>query len=194
MVASISTNSEQTLLKEVVKGNTIAFEQLFYGYHQHLTSFIYKLSLSKEVAADIVQDAFIEVWLRRHLLAEVKSFKSFLFVIAKNKMLNELRKLANEKSINRQWAALGDKLCQIKPVDDDLEEYYYVLERAIECLPPQQRKVLELSKFSQMKHRDIALLLNVSEATVKTHVKLAFRFLRRYFHQFSGDRIILAQG
>ncbi|MFC6100483.1 RNA polymerase sigma-70 factor [Olivibacter domesticus] len=190
-MALISLEKEADLLSRVSNGDEKAFERLFYAYYDSLGAFVYQLTSSQILAEEIVQEAFIEVWLRRESLTGIASFKSFMFVLTKNKMLNALRKIASEKLRNCVWQESLEPYQSAEPVEDPIDHYKSILEEAIQKLPPQQQKVFKLSKIERLKQEEIAHLLNLSPETVKKHMKLALKFLRNYFADARIDMPLL---
>lgn len=180
-MALISLEKEADLLIKVANGDEKAFEQLFYAYYDQLGAFVYQLTSSSTLAEEVVQEAFIEVWLRRESLTEVRSFKGFIFILTKHRMLNALRKIASEKLRDYAWQESFEPYQQAEFTEDPVDRYKSILEEAIQKLPPQQQKVFKLSKIERLKQEEIAHLLNLSPETVKKHMKLALKSLRNYF-------------
>lgn len=190
-MALISLEKEADLLIMVANGNEKAFEQLFYAYYDQLGAFVYQLTSSSTLAEEVVQEAFIEVWLRRESLTEVRSFKGFIFILTKHRMLNALRKIASEKLRDYAWQESFEPYQPAEFTEDPVDRYKLMLEEAIQKLPPQQQKVFKLSKIERLKQEEIAHLLNLSPETVKKHMKLALKFLRNYFADARIDMPLL---
>lgn len=187
----ISLEKEADLLIKVANGDEKAFEQLFYAYYDQLGAFVYQLTSSSTLAEEVVQEAFIEVWLRRESLKEVRSFKGFIFILTKHRMLNALRKIASEKLRDYAWQESFESYQPAEFMEDPVDRYKSMLEEAIQKLPPQQQKVFKLSKIERLKQEEIARLLNLSPETVKKHMKLALKFLRNYFADARIDMPLL---
>lgn len=73
------------------KGSYSDFNKLYDLYADRLYGFAYNLTHSEEMAEEIVQEVFLKIWQMREHLSPEYSFRSFLFTIAKNKFLNDLR-------------------------------------------------------------------------------------------------------
>ncbi|EOR93966.1 RNA polymerase ECF-type sigma factor [Arcticibacter svalbardensis MN12-7] len=89
--------SDQDLLLKGALGNEHAFRQLFSRYHQQLGVYVYRITDSVDLAEDIIQDVFLEIWMSREALAGVDNFKAYLVVMSKNHTLNCLLKLSRER-------------------------------------------------------------------------------------------------
>lgn len=162
-------NSENNLLVQIASGNELAFRKLFMLYNQHLGNYIFSITDSVELAEEIVQDVFMKIWTNRETLEKIQNFKAYLFVISKNQALNCLRKNVKERSLITD---LGNILSEDHQ-NDDLGEYYRLIDEAIDLLPPQQQKVYLLSRHKRLKYIEISDEMNISHETVKKYLKIA---------------------
>ncbi len=186
-----SEEIERDLLLRIAESNERAFELFFLNNHHPLGSFAYKLTSSRELAEEVVQEVFIELWIKRQQLPQIHSIKNYLFILTKNRALNALRKLANEKLKHGVWAQQTVPYEEPLKDDDPMELFNNMLQAAVEKLPPQQQKVFTMSKMEHLKHEEIARILHVSPETVKKHMKLALRFLRSYLSAHMDKPILL---
>lgn len=178
----------QLMLEKVAAGDSAAFRQLFYAYHQRLGSYIFRITESRELTQEIVQDVFLKIWINRAHLEVVGSFESYLFVAARHHALNYLKKLAREKHRQQEW--LRSFSGEAEPMEGGEDAGPEALiEQAIALLPPQQKKVYQLSREQGLQQKDIARELNISLETVKKHMVLAIRslkdFVRTHMQLFS---------
>ncbi len=166
------------LLLRVAKGDEIAFGQLFKTYYNQLGDFIIRITESEAVSQEIVQDVFLKIWTNRHLLEDVHCFKAYLMVVARNHTFNCLKKIARENLRKKEW--VDSVLALTSQSTDDYIDSQTIdlIDRAVELLPPQQKKVYILSRREKMKQEEIAKVLGVSLETVKKHMVLALRFLK----------------
>jgi RNA polymerase sigma-70 factor (family 1) len=171
---------EKELLTRISGGDEAAFAQLFNVWHQRLGAFIYRLTESPTLTQEIVQDVFLRLWLKRHLLGEVKDVKAYLFTAARNQTFNSLRKIARQR--NGQAQLLESlSLSENHPQEemDTLEVYTQLLDQAVQRLPNQQQKVYLLHRRQGLSHAQIAEQLHLSVETVKKHMQLALKALRQ---------------
>ena len=170
---------ERELLLCVSRGDEGAFTQLFNAYHQRLGLYVYRLTESRPLTQEIVQDVFVRVWLRREALSSVSSFNAYLFTAARNQALNALKQVARQRSGQAQLEATLGVLASEPSDSDPVEEYRLLLDKAVEKLPGQQQKVYLLHRRQGLSHAEIALQLNLSVETVKKHMSLALRAIRQ---------------
>lgn len=168
---------ERELLARIAKGDERAFKTLFEGYYHNLGKYVFQLTGSVSVAEEIVQDAFIKVWLKKEYLVEVKNFSNYLFILCRNHTYNEMQKKATERNfIDRLSLRITDQHNNENP-DTLSEKYRELVEEAIEKLPPQAQKVYLMSRDERMKYEEIAQALQISPVTVKKHIQYANKFI-----------------
>lgn len=177
----LPTDNEKELLCRVAAGDQAAFGLLFNAYHQRLGAYIYRFTESLPAAADIVQDVFVKIWLRRASLSEVQSFDAYLFRAARNHVFNYLRKVARQRT---QEALLENMLLAASSQEPELpheeEENLVLLDQAIARLPRQQQQVYLLHRHEGLSHAEIAARMQLSVDTIRKHMSLALRSIREY--------------
>ncbi|WP_341835873.1 sigma factor [Chitinophaga pollutisoli] len=102
-------------LQEVARGNETAFRDLFLQYADHLYAYIWQLTKSRELAEEVVQDIFLQIWISREALAEVRNFRNYLFVIARNHALNAMKKMMRERKRAMEWELARGKKIRPRP-------------------------------------------------------------------------------
>ena len=163
MYATDTLMDERELVLRLIDGDEDAFCELYAAYKNRLLYFAMKFVKSREFAEDIFQDAFTVVWQSRRFINPDASFSSYLYTIVRNRILNQIRDMANE---------------------DKLKEH--ILSRALEQLTPRQREVFNMSRDLQMSHKEIAEALGVSVNTVQEHISVSLKVIRAYLTKYSG--------
>ncbi|WP_423735020.1 sigma-70 family RNA polymerase sigma factor [Chitinophaga caseinilytica] len=163
-------------LLEVSRGDENAFRDLFRQYADHLYAYIWQLTKSRELAEEVVQDIFLQIWISREALAGVRNFRNYLFVIARNHALNAIKKMMRERKRAMEWElARGEADTPISP-EPDLD----IVEEAIRQLPSQQQKAWLLSRRQGKKYHEIAREMQLSRETVKKYIQYATQSIVRY--------------
>ncbi|MDO6429850.1 sigma-70 family RNA polymerase sigma factor [Flavitalea sp. BT771] len=181
---------EKALLSQVAQGDEAAFRIIFHSYHHKLGAYILKLTESFPLTEEIVQDVFLAIWQNRAGLGAINRFESYLFVIARNRAFNCLKQIARERMRKQEWA---------NNRRDEPEEhgphiavgYDGLIEKAVDRLPPQQKKVYLLHNQQGMEYASIAVQMGLSATTVKKHMSLALRSIREYVHSHMDPVSIL---
>lgn len=188
---SVPTHNEAQLLQRVSQGDENAFRELFHAYYDHIFGIAFTLTKSATLSEDLLQEIFISVWNHRHQLPDIDRFDNYLFIIARNRIYTELKKMArSDRFISEllRWSPGGD------PDPGQallLKESRQVLQQAIHQLPEQQRKVYELSRDQGLTYEEIALQLSISKSTVRNHMIRALQFIRQQVQNHTDGTLLL---
>jgi len=165
-------------------GNSEAFNHIFNEYYEMLLYLAMQYLSVKEDAKEAVQDAFVKLWVNRERIHATSNIRNFLYTIVKNNCLNALKKnafiLKNHedllwKEMQYRYEALDHhQLNQL-----EFEELKINIEAAIDRLPEHCQRVFKLSRFEQLKYKEIADKLGISEKTVETHMTKALKLLKQ---------------
>jgi RNA polymerase sigma-70 factor (ECF subfamily) len=173
--------NENEILSKIASGDTRAFTFLFDAYYKHLGQFVFRLTESIEAAEEIVQDVFVKIWSKRQDLPRIDSFNEYLFIVTRNRTYRFLREKAKAHLRQQEWEKqYQEELC-LPDVLSPQDELCLRIDKLIQQLPPQQRKVYELSRIDRLKHSEIAKALNISPETVKKHIMSANKFIKNSF-------------
>lgn len=174
--------SEQEAIEALSVGNHDAFYYFYERYFGKVNE-VGTLYLKKQhLIDDLVQDVFTTVWAERHKLNRVSEFKNFIFIIARNKAINSLKKIAHEYT--RVQAAAKDSLHIVdNNIEDlinnlELENRQRLVNRAAKNLPEGQRKVFQLASEDGMEIEAIANHLGIAPRTVRNQLLLAVKSIK----------------
>lgn len=166
------------LITGLKQGDNSSYETLFKQYYVRFVKFTEAIIGDRQAAEDLVQEAFMKVWLNRSKLVEGLSISNYLYVLVKRAAINFLRDRKFAEDIS---AELGESL----PSDRSLESSYSADETLkrivarVEKLPERRRTVFRLSRGKGMSNKEIAQALNVSEKTVERQITLALQDIRK---------------
>jgi RNA polymerase sigma-70 factor (family 1) len=172
-------HNAKELLYKIAAGDELAFAKLFKLYYNQLGSFIMRITESETLTQEIVQDVFLKIWLNRTALETVDCFKAYLMVVARNHTFNCLKQIARENNRKKEWVKSVLRQASNEEADSGMIDTGNLIDKAVALLPPQQKKVYFLSRSQGLKHEQIATELNISLETVKKHMVLALRFLKK---------------
>lgn len=189
-MATSTLHNEKELLMLASQGDEAAFTQLFYAYHNKLGAYVLHLTKSRETAEEIVEDVFIKIWTGRDSLATVEHFESYLYVLSRNHAFNCLRGIAREEVRKRKAEEKVRKWYENEDPAESEEDYYPILDEAVEKLPAQQQTAYILSRRNRLKYEEIAKQMDISRETVKKYLQLANRFIISYVRSH-GDMLML---
>lgn len=133
-------------------------------------------------AEDLVQQAFVKLWEKRTSLDITWSVKSYLYKMVHNAALNQIRH-AKTKEKYHQFNAQPLENAHEMP-EDTLPELRQKFQKALQDLPPQCRNIFELSRFEELKYREIAEQLQISVKTVETQMGKALKMMRLHLADY----------
>ena len=142
--------------------------------------YLYSLRLlkDKDVAADIVQGVFVKLWEYSEMLPHDLNIRSYLHSMVRNRVVNYIRdnraRLIHNYMIVQE-NGLVDDIDFLRRIEDKAQQEE--LKKAIESLPPQQKKVIKF-RFEGKTNREIAQEENLSLNTVNVHYRLAMKKLK----------------
>ena len=184
---------EVLLLQEASAGSRAAYTSLYTFYLPKLYKYIYPfVRFSKEDTEEILHDMFMKIWERKEGLSKIKSFNSYLYSMARNKLVNlhehgKVKQKAIEYIVNHSDVA-GNS------ADGNYiyAQYEEVMKKAIETLPPKRRRVFEMSTYEELSQDQIAIELKISKSMVKKQLYSATRHVKEYLRLHTDLTIFIA--
>ncbi|MDB5231566.1 MAG: hypothetical protein JWN76_2371 [Chitinophagaceae bacterium] len=183
------SNVEKELMLRISGGDHHAFTQLFDSYHHALGAFIFGITKSHELSEEIVLDVFLKIWMTREALVEVKNFKAYIFIVARNAAVSALRKIITERTRQTEWK--NDPAAIPAEAMEDKEAWLSVIDEAINQLSPQRKKIYFMSREKGLKYEEIATQLGISKLTVRAHIQQSIAFIARFLRTRINNGLIL---
>ena len=149
------------------------FEKVYTEYWEKLNVFSFKMTQDEQLAQNIVQDVFIDLWERRKEV-EIVAMDHYLFRAVKNQIFKNYRMNRMDKTV------LEDKfenylIENLPPADSELADQLY---RLLDRLPEKRKEIFLMHKLQEMSIEQIATELSLSKQTVKNQLSLALKQLR----------------
>ena len=174
--------NEEKLIERLSCGSEEALASAYDLYVRQLLSYAFSYTKSKEDSEEIVQDAFLSLWMHRGELRDRESLRPFLFTVVRHRVIDLLRQRV--KSVVFEDYLLSSDCLSTHDGSIDFDEYLEIVRQSIDQLPPAQRRILRMSKFEGKSNREIAEALSVSEKTVKNQLSLGNKALRAVIKRF----------
>ena len=174
------------LMLDFQNGSTAAFEMLMEKYYRRILNFIYRYSGNKERAEDLTQEVFIKVYHHGKGYRPTAQFRTWLYTIAKNLSLNELKR-HHHRSVSLDEPAAVETLKDPAPYPDKIladQEMARVIKTAISDLPENQRMAVILRRYEDFSYEEIAETMGVSLQAVKSLLNRAKDNLRLKLDKF----------
>jgi RNA polymerase sigma-70 factor, ECF subfamily len=181
--------ADEDLISLVQTGDPEAFATLYDRHSRAAFSLAYRMMGERQAAEDLAQDAFIKVWRGAGgYRTERGSVRTWILSIAHNRGIDQLRSHASRRRTQ-------DKIEASAPRSQPSEAFTETwrnsqrdqVREALNTLPREQLKILELAYFSGYTHVEIAELVGLPLGTVKGRMRLGLKKLR---NQFEARRIV----
>jgi RNA polymerase sigma-70 factor (ECF subfamily) len=177
--------SEQHLVIGLLNDDESAFCKLYALYKSRLIYFALRFVKSQKLAEDVFQDAFASVWQNRRFLNPNLPFAPYVYTIVKNRILNLLADMDKEHELKKTILTHAIDFhndTEDAIIDADLNR---ILEKALDELTPQQRRVFEMSRKEMKTHKEIADELYISVYTVQQHISTSLKTIRSYLSKYA---------
>ena len=163
-----------TLLEGLYRNDLKAFEYLYL----HSRNRLYVLALSilhdEDIARDLIQDLFIDLWYFRTFGTITTSLNAYLFQAVRNRAYNYRDKMRTQDKLKQNYVPPGSETRY--PLEN--EELGQIINKAIERLPTMAGKVFRMQYIDKLTYVEIAEKLGISKYTVSSHMDRALKELR----------------
>ena len=174
-----ATPDDLKLIQQVIHRDETAFLALYDRYAARVHALTLRILGNPMLAEEATQDTFLKLWGRAHTyIAERGAFDVWLLTIARRTALDRLRlesrrPVVDTKDPDRVWQSIADT--------DTLssEARWRSLYFAVQSLPEDHRKVIELAYYQGMSQSEIAETLGWPLGTVKSRMRMAMESLRQ---------------
>jgi len=166
-------------------GDLVQLGVLFERHHVGLFNFFLRLTGSRQLSDDLVQEAFIRILKYRKSFRPPGEFRPWLYQLARNAVAAHFRKHGRD---HLPPGEPEERVCDSPLALAELQraEHARLLRAALLRLPYERREVLLLSRFGELRYDQIAELLGCSVGAVKLRVHRAVRQLREIFDGMAG--------
>lgn len=170
--------SDEELADLLKKGDHKAFTVIFDRFYGLLFIHATKLLSDQDEAKDVVQELFEKLWNQRENIAFEHSLSAYLYASVRNRIINRISHYAVEHkyiSSLKNFITHDNYLADYRVREREMRK---IIEREVSALPTKMKEVFELSRRDYLSYKQIAVKLQISEQTVRMHVKKALRILK----------------
>jgi RNA polymerase sigma factor (sigma-70 family) len=192
--------TDSQLIREIKDGNIQLYDELMRRYERKILAFIFHMLKSahmESLAEDLCNETFYKAYRSLHSFREIEAtFSTWLYTIARNTVLSELRKNNNVKMSLDQSGyephAGSDSMPEVTALRN---EKVSMVREAINNLPEKQRSALIMREYDQMDYQEIANILGQTVSSVKSllfrarasvKIQLEPYFLDPIFEEYEG--------
>jgi RNA polymerase sigma-70 factor (ECF subfamily) len=184
---AMQTTSDEVLIARIAGGDRLAMQVLFARHHVRVYRFVLRLVRNEATAEDLISEVFLDVWRQAGKFEGRAAVSTWMLSIARFKALSALRK--------RPEAELDDETAeQIEDQSDDPEttlakkDKSSQLRQALEKLSNDHREIVDLVYYHEKSVEEVAGIIGIPEATVKTRMFYARKKLSELLKEQGIDR------
>lgn len=187
MTDAPGAQSDRELVARVAAGDRAAVRLLFMRHHARVYRFVARQTGSESMADDIANEVFLELWRQAPRFEARSEVSTWLLGIARFKALSHLRKRKEDWIDDDRAAEIADGADdpEIASMKTDKGE---ALKRMVEALPEEHATVVDLAYYHGKSVSEIAAILSIPEATVKTRMFYARKKLGEALKSAGYDR------
>jgi RNA polymerase sigma-70 factor, ECF subfamily len=178
---SLRVLADEDLMQLVRRGDARAFEAIYERHAQAAFSLAYRMTGTRGLAEDVVQESFLSLWRSGARYDRTRgSVRTWVLGIVHNRAVDALRRSSvhdrrrsSDEGIEERFEARERTDVEAARRDEARE-----VRRALELLPPDQSRVIELAYFGGFTHSEIASMLETPIGTIKGRMRLGLEKLR----------------
>ncbi len=166
--------SDEKLILRFQEGDINAYNELVKRYKDRLFNFVLRYFNNAEQAEDVVQDTLIKLYTHASYYKNIAKFSTWIFTIAKNNALTELRKNKRKKT-DSLWTEDG-KVIDINSKEESLESKVQneiaidQLNKFLDEIPENFRMAVVLRDFQELSYEEISTILEIPIGTIKSRI------------------------
>ena len=184
-----STPPDPEVVRAVAEGDQAAFAELLRRYEARILTFCYSFTRDRGLAEDLAQETFLRVFRSASRYQPIAKFSTWLYKIAVNLCINELKRgrlrprliLDDPAGPDPEGSRVVERLVfngQPPATEAEQHELQEMIRRAVNHLPDDQRTTLVLVEYHHLAYQEVAEILGVTVSAIKMRVKRARTSLR----------------
>lgn len=165
------------LQSQLAVGDTRAFRQIFDALFSNLTKFSFSFVHSKEAATEIVDELFVQLWVKRAEIMKINDLRVYLYTATKNASLNYISKKAKQiEPYENLQVQMTDSVSpeQIMITKEMLQK----IKEAIDSLPPRCKLIFKFVREDGLSYCEVAEILGLSIKTIDAQMVIAVARIR----------------
>ncbi len=174
---------EDSGIRNIVLLDEDNFKQLFHENYAALCKYCIQFVRRPEIAEEIVQEQFIYIWKNKNKLVIHTSYQSYLYKAVKNKSIDHLRSRFTQVELKDDDELVYHSAWENPSANLEADELKRLVGEAVLGLPEKCHTVFTLSRFGEMKNKEIAETLNISIKTVENQITIALKKIKTFLEK-----------
>jgi len=182
-MASLNSKIDREYWEEFIKGNKDAFSSIYRESMDDLYSYGLSKTADTDLVEDTIQDVFITLFKKRHLLNPEKNLEAYLFRSFRNMLIERLRERSRKNDFVYKYST-ADAEVAFENIEDNIiqteenEKYFKIIEKCMESLSDRQREAIYLKYTNDFSYEEIAEILNIDVASSRTLIYRSIKKIR----------------
>ncbi len=173
--------NDKAIVEAIQQGSYSAFERVFKKFYQPLCRFALGYLKDIDASEELVQQVFFNFWEKHEFIIIQTSLKSYLFQAVRNASLNTLKHEQVKANAHVELSIENESSTSYEVEQNELSDQ---IELTIAKMPTERQKIFRMSRFEELKYKEIAKELNISIKTVENQMGKALKYLREELAHF----------
>ena len=167
------------LQSQVATGDTRAFRQIFDALFSNLKKFSFSFVHSKEAATEIVDELFVQLWIKRADIMKINDLRVYLYTATKNASLNYISKKAKQIEVE-PYENLQVQMTDVVSPEQIMitKEMLQKIKEAVDSLPPRCKLIFKFVREDGLSYSEVAEILGLSVKTIDAQMVIAVARIR----------------
>lgn len=174
--------TDELIMEAVKRGELQQATLLFERYHKRIFNFLARMTMDRALAEDLTQNVFLRIIKYRTSYREGNKFQSWIYQVARNVFSDHYQAHKNRFSDFVDVEKISDHMADLEEHEAQ-DEKEKLLHQSMARLSEEQRELLVLTRFQQMKYEDVAAIMDTTVANIKVKVHRAILKLREYYFE-----------
>ena len=183
----MQTSSDDVLIARIASGDRLAMQVLFARHHVRVYRFVLRLVRNEATAEDLVSEVFLDVWRQAGKFEGRSAVSTWMLSIARFKALSALRRKPEQELDDETAAAIEDQ-ADDPEVTLAKKDKGAALRQCLTALSAEHREVVDLVYYHEKSVEEVARIVGIPEATVKTRMFYARKKLSELLKEQGIDR------
>ncbi|HEV2628180.1 MAG TPA: sigma-70 family RNA polymerase sigma factor [Pseudolabrys sp.] len=183
----MQTSSDEVLISRIANGDRLAMQVLFARHHLRVYRFVLRLVRNEATAEDLISEVFLDVWRQAAKFEGRSAVSTWMLSIARFKALSALRRKP-EQELDEETAAAIEDHSDDPEVTLAKKDKGAVLRECLTGLSAEHREIVDLVYYHEKSVEEVARIVGIPEATVKTRMFYARKKLSELLKERGIDR------
>lgn len=183
----MQTSSDEVLISRIANGDRLAMQVLFARHHVRVYRFVLRLVRNEATAEDLISEVFLDVWRQAAKFEGRSAVSTWMLSIARFKALSALRRKP-EQELDEETAAAIEDHSDDPEVTLAKKDKAAVLRECLTGLSAEHREIVDLVYYHEKSVEEVARIVGIPEATVKTRMFYARKKLSELLKERGIDR------